>query len=35
MKLISELIDLLNLEQIGMNLYRGQSYQSPWGAVLP
>ena len=33
MKLISELIDLLNLEQIGMNLYRGQNYQSPWGAV--
>jgi len=33
MKSISELIDLINLEQIDENIYRGQNYQSPWGRV--
>lgn len=33
MKSITELIDLLNLEHIDDNIYRGQNYQSPWGRV--
>ena len=33
MKSITELIDLLNLEYIDTNIYRGQNYQSPWGRV--
>lgn len=30
---ISELIDLLDLERIEENIFRGQSYKTPWGAV--
>ena len=33
MKSITELIDLLNLEHIDDEIYRGQNYQSPWGRV--
>ncbi|MEM6319710.1 MAG: acyl-CoA thioesterase II [Bacteroidota bacterium] len=33
MKSIKELVDLLSLEQIDENIYRGQNYQAPWGRV--
>ena len=33
MKSTKELLDLLNLEQIDENIYRGQNYQAPWGRV--
>ena len=33
MKSVVELIELLNLEQIDENIYRGQNYQAPWGRV--
>ena len=33
MKNTEELLDLLNLEQIDDNLFRGQNYQTPWGRV--
>ena len=33
MKSINELIDLLFLEQIDENIYRGQNYKTPWGRV--
>ncbi|MEM9820772.1 MAG: acyl-CoA thioesterase II [Bacteroidota bacterium] len=33
MKSIAELIDLLKLERIEENIYRGQNYQAPWGSV--
>ena len=33
MKSVAELLDLLHLEQIDENIYRGQNYQAPWGRV--
>lgn len=33
MKSTKALLDLLNLEQIDENIYRGQNYQAPWGRV--
>lgn len=33
MKKISELIDLLSLEKIEENIFRGQNYQTPWKRV--
>lgn len=33
MKSITELIDLLTLEKIDENLYRGNNYKAPWGRV--
>lgn len=33
MKSSKELIELLDLEQIDVNIYRGQNYQSPWKRV--
>ncbi len=33
MQKIEELIDLLNLEQIEENIFRGQNYQAPWKRV--
>ena len=30
---ISELVDLLRLEQIEENIFRGQTYKAPWGQV--
>ncbi len=33
MNTIGELIDLLNLEQIDDNIFRGQNYKAPWGRV--
>ena len=33
MKKASELIDLLDLEQIEENIFRGQNYKAPWGRV--
>lgn len=33
MKSIPELVELLTLEQLDDNLFRGQNYQTPWGRV--
>jgi len=33
MKTSKELVDLLDLEQIDENIYRGQNYKTPWGRV--
>lgn len=33
MNTVEELLDLLALEEIDLNLYRGQNYLSPWGRV--
>ena len=33
MKTIAELIDLIQLEQLDDNLFRGQNYVTPWGRV--
>lgn len=33
MKSIAALVDLLTLEQLDDNLFRGQNYQTPWGRV--
>ncbi len=33
MKNTKELLEILNLEQIDDNLFRGQNYQSPWGRI--
>jgi len=33
MKSITELIDLISLEQLDDNLFRGQNYKTPWGRV--
>lgn len=33
MKSIKELIDLLNIERIDDNIFRGQNYKTPWGRV--
>ncbi len=33
MKHISELVDLLDLESIEENIFRGQTYRTPWGAI--
>ena len=33
MNSVDELLELLNLEEIDLNLYRGQNYQAPWGRV--
>jgi len=33
MKSVEELINLLDLEKIDENIYRGQNYQAPWGRV--
>ena len=33
MESIQALLDLLNLEQLDNNLFRGQNYQAPWGRV--
>ncbi|MEO0775810.1 MAG: acyl-CoA thioesterase II [Bacteroidota bacterium] len=33
MKQISELVDLLDLETIEDNIFRGRSYRTPWGSI--
>ena len=33
MNTVDELLQLLDLEEIDLNLYRGQNYQAPWGRV--
>jgi len=33
MESISQVIDLLTLEQLDVNLYRGKSYMTPWKRV--
>ncbi len=33
MEKTSELLDLLNLEELDLNLWRGQNYMAPWGRV--
>lgn len=33
MKKVEELVDLLSLEKIEENIFRGQNYQTPWGRV--
>jgi len=33
MKSVGELLELLDLEQIEENIFRGQNYQAPWGRV--
>jgi len=33
MQTLKELIDLLNLEQIEVNIFRGQNYETPWKRV--
>jgi len=33
MKSIADLVELLTLEQLDDNLFRGQNYQTPWGRV--
>jgi len=33
MNTVDELLQLLDLEEIDQNLYRGQNYQAPWGRI--
>ncbi len=33
MNTVDELLQLLDLEEIDLNLYRGQNYQAPWGRI--
>lgn len=33
MNTVDELLELLDLEEIDLNLYRGQNYQAPWGRI--
>jgi len=34
MKSIADLVELLTLEQLDDNLFRGQNYKTPWGRVV-